>query len=357
MELVSNQFAKHFQQYIASPYQDPLYCLGDALHVLCELPDESIDFVMTSPPYWAKREYLGGGIGLEDTAEAYIVNLLAIIKQIHRLLKPTGSFWLNIGDTYRNKHLLGIPWRLALTMMDEQGWVLRNSVIWNKVKGAPDNSTDKLRNLHEHLFHFTKKAQGYYYDVDAIRSNPRQSRIVNGTIISATGVSGVRYKRQIELSTALTDEQQRKAATALDEMLEKMRNGEIADFRMIIRDQQRTTHSSSVKVSGRARELAEKGFYFLAYHPEGSKPGDVWEIIPEDTQKRKFHFAPYPEDLCKIPILSTCPEEGIALDPFCGTGTTTYVARILGRKSVGIDLSEEYLYYALQRSNLLVGIR
>lgn len=357
MELVINQFATHFQQYISNPYKDPLYCLGDSLVILRELPDKSVDFAMTSPPYWGKREYLAGGIGLEDTPEEYIANLLATIKEIHRLLKSTGSFWLNIGDTYRNKHLLGIPWRLASKMMDEQGWILRNSVIWNKVKGAPDNSVDKLRNLHEHVFHFTKKTQGYYYDVDAIRSNPRQSRIVNGAVISATGVSGVRYKRQIELSTSLTEDEKKQAVIALDEMLEKVRKGAIADFRMIIRDQQRATHSSSTRVSGRARELEEKGYYFLAYHPDGSKPSDIWEIIPEDTQKRKFHFAPYPEDLCKIPILATCPEDGIALDPFCGTGTTTYVARILGRKSIGIDLSKEYLLYALHRSNVLVGIR
>ena len=140
----------------------------------------------------------------------------------------------------------------------------------------------------------------------------------------------------------------------MNDMLDRVRRGEIADFRMIIRGQQRTTHSNSVAVSGRARELQEKGFYFLTYHPRGSKPGDVWEIIPEDTQKREFHFAPYPADLCRIPLLATCPERGIALDPFCGTGTTNYVAKLLGRKSVGIDLCEEYLQYAVARTGFLI---
>ncbi len=102
---------------------------------------------------------------------------------------------------------------------------------------------------------------------------------------------------------------------------------------MIIRGQQRTTHSDSERVSGRARELQGEGFYFLKYHPNGSKLSDVWDILPEDTQKRKGHFAAYPEDLCKIPILTTCPSDGIVLDPFCGTGTTNYVAFCLGTAS------------------------
>jgi site-specific DNA-methyltransferase (adenine-specific) len=112
---------------------------------------------------------------------------------------------------------------------------------------------------------------------------------------------------------------------------------------MIIRGQQRATHSPSERVSGRAKELRDKGFYFLRYHPNGSKPNDVWDILPEDTQNREAHFAPFPLDLCLIPILATCPEPGVVLDPFCGTGTTLLAARTLGRRSVGIDLSASYL--------------
>jgi len=118
---------------------------------------------------------------------------------------------------------------------------------------------------------------------------------------------------------------------------------------MIIRGQQRTTHSNSAKVSGRAKELLDRGYYFLKYHPNGSKPRDVWDIIPEDTQKRKSHFAPFPEDLCKIPILATCPEGGIVLDPFMGTGTSMAVAYSFERKSIGIDISEEYIKLAENR--------
>lgn len=270
------------------------------------------------------------------------------------VLKDTGSFWLNIGDSYQNKHLLGIPWRVALELTDNQGWVLRNDVVWNKVKGGPDNSKDKLRNVHEYVFHFVKRPTGYYYDVDAIRSNPKKSRVRNGSVVSATGVRGVRYKRQLELSTQLSDAEKTNATAALNVMLQQIAEGKIADFRMIIRGQQRTTHSDSEHVSGRARELREKGFYFLRYHPKGSKPSDVWDILPEDTQRRHSHFALYPEDLCKIPILASCPPGGIVLDPFCGTGTTNLVALLLERKSVGIDLSEAYLAIAEDRCSLLL---
>lgn len=137
-------------------------------------------------------------------------------------------------------------------------------------------------------------------------------------------------------------------------MLAGVESGRIADFRMIIRRQQRSTHSESESVSGRAKELARNGFYFLKYHPNGSKPGDVWEIMPEDTQGRDGHFAPYPQDLCRIPILASCPPGGVVLDPFCGTGTTPLVAHQLARKSVGIDVSERYIAAARERCNFLV---
>ncbi|NCT26204.1 site-specific DNA-methyltransferase [Bacillus subtilis subsp. subtilis] len=353
MEKNTASYTEQVSDYIKSDDINPLFLCGDSLQVLKDLPDESIDFCMTSPPYWQKREYSGGGIGLEKDYKEFINNLLLITKEIYRVLKPTGSFWLNLGDSYQQKKLLAIPWRVAIAMMDEQKWILRNDVVWNKVKGGMDNSKDKLGNVHEPLFHFVKKNK-YYYDVDAIRSNPSQAKVVNGSVVSATGISGVRYKRQIELSTALTDEQKANAFTALENILNDVREGRLSDFRMVIKKQQRTTHSDSSGLSGRAKELEEKGFYFLKYHPKGSKPSDVWDIIPEDRQRKDNHFAPYPEDLCKIPILATCPPDGIALDPFAGTGTTMLVAKQYGRKSIGVDLSEEYLKVAEERCSVLV---
>jgi len=326
---------------------------GDALEILRSLPDECVDCCMTSPPYWGQREYQSGGIGLEETTQDYIDALCDIIGEVRRVLKTEGSLWLNIGDAYRNKSLVGIPWRVALRLIDEQNWLLRNDVIWHKVKGSPDNSKDKLRHVYEDVFHFVKSKRAYY-DIDAIRTKPRSTQVKNGAVVSATGVSGVRYKRQIELSTALTPLEKRNAFEALNSILADISQGNLSDFRMIIRGQQRATHSDSERVSGRAKELRDKGFYFMKYNPKGAKPSDVWDIIPEDTQKRTGHFAPYPEDLCRLPILATCPPGGTVLDPFCGTGTTLLVARQLGRNAIGIDVAEDYLETTRERLSFLI---
>ncbi len=351
--IVEKEYSRGVEAYLRQGRLRPLLLLGDAKTVLDQLPPSCIDFAMTSPPYWGKREYDGGGIGLEPDYHEFVRHLTEIFLSLQRVLKPEGSFWLNIGDTYQAKGLVGVPWRVALELTDRQGWILRNSVIWNKIKSGMDNTKDRLGNVHEHVFHFVKQAK-YYYNADAIRSKPREAKVVHGAVVSATGVSGVRYKRQIELSTSLSEREKQAAFKALDQILAEVSSGRISDFRMIIRGQQRATHSDSEKISGRAKELLDKGFYFLRYHPNGSKPADVWDIIPEDTQRREAHFAPYPVDLCRIPILATCPEGGVVLDPFCGTGTTLLAARDLGRRSIGIDISHHYLTLARERCATLL---
>lgn len=352
--IILNDFRFAFESYKRNPSTIPLLLNGDALTVLKNISSDSVDFVMTSPPYWGQREYENGGIGHELNYIDFIKNLTVICLEIKRILVPTGSFWLNLGDTYSGKGLVGIPWRVAFELTDKQGWIMRNNVIWNKMKGGMDSTKDRLANVYEQLFHFVKQSKGYYYNIDAIRSKPRVAKIVNGAVVSATGVSGIRYKRQIELSTALSEDEKMMALLSLEQTLTDVASGKISDFRMIIRGQQRTTHSNSEKVSGRAKELRDKGFYFLKYHPKGSKPGDVWDISPEDTQQREMHFAPYPLELCNIPLLATCPEDGIALDPFCGTGTTLIAARNFNRKSVGIDISHYYLEITQQRCHSLL---
>jgi site-specific DNA-methyltransferase (adenine-specific) len=321
---------------------------GDALPLLRAMPNDSVDMCLTSPPYWGHREYEMQGIGQEANWEGYISALCDILGEVKRVLKAGGSIWLNVGDTYQSKSLCGIPWRIAINLIDNHGLILRNSVVWNKIKGSPDNSKDKLRNIYENVFHFVKNKR-YYYDADEIRSKPPESKVVNGSVVSATGVTGVRYKRQIELSTALSPTEKIEALRALNSILDDVRLKRIFDFRMIIRGQQRTTHSDSTKVSGRAKEIKDKGFYFLKYHPNGSKPSDVWDIIPEDTQGRQSHFAPFPADLCRLPILATCPRGGIVLDPFCGTGTTLAVAKMLGRSAIGFDIAPSYAEMARKR--------
>lgn len=319
---------------------------GDAFSCLQRFPAECIDMVITSPPYWRQREYgTGVGLGSEESVAAYISSLSRIFREVKRVLKPNGSFWLNLGDTYEDKRLLGIPWRVAIHLQDVQGWILRNSVVWHKLKGSPDNAKDKLRNVHEIVFHFVKQ-KSYYYDVDAIRNTPKSAMIKNGAVVTATGVSGINYRRQIVRSPDLNDEEKQRALAALEATLQKVSDGELYDFRMIIRGRQRATHSESTKLSGRAAELARNGFCILPYHKLGSKPGDVWDIIPEDEWRTDGHYAPFPIELCNIPIKATCPFDGILLDPFAGTGTALVAAIHLNRRAIGIDNCGEYLVVA-----------
>jgi len=341
--------AARLTEYLAGRDPQPLFLRGDALETLRLFPAASVDCCLTSPPYFGHRRYAGGGLGAEGRWQDYVAALGAVTDELRRVLRPAGSLWLNLGDTYRGKRQLGVPWRVAFHLADEQGWTLRNSVVWHKVKGGPDASCDRLRNVHELLFHFVLQPKGYYYNADAVRHAPRAARVVGGAVVSATGVSGVRYRRQIELSTALSAAEKEAAGAALDGMLSEVGAGRLADFRMVVRGRQRPTHSDETAVSGRAKELQERGFYFLRYHPGGAKPGDVWDIMPEDTQGREAHFAPFPPDLCRIPILATCPPGGVLLDPFCGTGTAMLVARELGRRAIGIDVAAEYLALAEER--------
>lgn len=324
---------------------------GDSQDVLQQFPDNSVDCVMTSPPYWGVRDYEGESqLGLEESHEEFIDNLLDIFGEIQRVLKPEGSFWLNIGDTYEDKDLQGVPWRTALALKDRQDWMLRNDIIWNKVKGNPSAATDRLRVMHEYIFHFVQQ-KSYYYDDDAIREDEdfELDFKENGDVVSPTGVSGTRYRRQIENNENLTEEEKQNALDELEEHLEKLKTREIKDFRMVIRDEQRTTHGDSEDLSGRARELAETGFYFLRYNAKGAIPGNIWDIVPEDEHRDDSHCAVYPVDLCETPIKATCPEDGVVLDPFAGTGTTVVAANKFGRRGIGIDASKEYLETAESR--------
>ncbi|MDQ3695988.1 MAG: site-specific DNA-methyltransferase [Chloroflexota bacterium] len=327
---------------------DTVLLEGDAATVLATLPAALADMCLTSPPYWGQRAYDNpDGFGRERRPEQYVARLVAACGEVRRVLKPAGSLWLNLGDTYRRKQLLGIPWRVALALQAD-GWILRNAIVWDKEKGNPCNARDKLRNVHELVFHLVRQDQ-YYYDLDAIRHEPGRATNRDGKLTTPTGVNGSKYARQIARGTSLSEAERANALAALREALARVERGEIADFRMIIRGTQRTTHSEATDLSGRAQELRRHGFCILPYHKNGSKPGDVWRITPEDAWRTDGHYAVFPVELCELPIKATCPPGGIVLDPFAGTGTTLVAARLLGRRAIGIDLSPAYLERARQR--------
>lgn len=151
--------------------------IGNVLDVLPQVPSGTVQCVVTSPPYWGLRDYGGpssrwgdgweGGLGQEPHWEAYVVHLTEVFREVHRVLRSDGTLWLNLGDSYRNKQLLGLPWRVVLALQDE-GWLLRSEAIWHKTSGMPENVTDRPTNAFEPVFMLTKKAD-YYYDAEAVR--------------------------------------------------------------------------------------------------------------------------------------------------------------------------------------------
>lgn len=327
------------------------FLLGDCLSILKKMEGESVDCIITSPPYWGMRAYDNEEseheIGNETQFTQYVKALTSVFTEAKRVLKKGGSFWLNLGDKYVDKRLLGMPWRVAISLMDS-GWIMRNDVIWHQLKGT-QSCKDRLRDSYEHIFHFVKSKK-YYYDADSIRIKPSRLPIVSSnSTTSSTGVSGKKYRKLIKESSELTEQEKINAEKALDEVLSEIRLGIVNDFRMTIRGAQRTWHSDNIKISGRAKELVNRGYYIMRISAKGHLPSDVWNIVTEDTWRTDSHCAVYPEELLKIPILATCPENGIVLDPFSGTGTTISAAIKLGRRGVGIELSPEYLKISQQR--------
>ena len=324
---------------------------GDCLTVLRNADSESVNCIVTSPPYWGMRAYDNEEdeheVGNELSFNQYVDKLVTIFHEAKRVLAKDGSFWLNLGDKYVNKELLGMPWRVAIALMDD-GWVMRNDVIWHQLK-VTQSCKDRLRDSYEHVFHFVKSKK-YYYDADAILIKPSRLPVVTeNSTTSSTGVSGRKYRKQIRESKELTEQEKINAEKALDDVLAEIKAGVVNDFRMTIRGNQRAWHGNNARISGRAKELVNRGFYVMKIHAKGHLPSDVWDIVTEDTWRTDSHCAVYPEELVRIPILSTCPQNGIVLDPFSGTGTTVSAALKLGRRGVGIELSPKYIKTSKER--------
>ena len=279
---------------------------GDSLGVLKTLEENTIDCCVTSPPYYALRDYgVDGQIGLEETPEKYIERLTEVFKEVHRVLKPNGTMWLNIGDSYagncsvtstgrcgmgkpreridhrvfdgiKPKDLIGIPWMLAFSLRNA-GWYLRQDIIWHKPNPMPESVTDRCTKSHEYIF-LMSKSQKYYFDYEAI---------------------------------------QEEAVTHADRRIGKRvtYDGKRKDEVYVVRNKR-----------------------------------DVWSI--NVMPNKEAHFATYPPKLVSTCILAGCPEGGIVLDPFMGSGTTGLVANKLGRHYVGIELNPQYVEMAKRRIGL-----
>ena len=296
-------------------YQDEHVTLyhGKALDVVREMADESVDCIVTSPPYFGLRDYgVDGQYGAEETPQEFVDNLVTLYREARRVLATDGTFWLNLGDSYNAKPgqrkagdkagdkqrtkrgstgspsrsvagippkgMIGIPWRVALALQDD-GWILRNDIIWSKPNAMPESVRDRLSSRHEHLFLFTK-SQRYWFDLDPIREQYEGDRAPS-----------------------------RRAR------------------------------------SGRVNKENSATGHWSGEHT-GRNPGDVWEISTQPFSGA--HFAVFPKELPRRCVVAGCKPGGTVLDPFSGSGTTGAAAVQSGRRYVGIDINADYLDLSLK---------
>jgi DNA modification methylase len=311
-------------------YADNLVTLwhGDARRVLPWLPGSSVDCIVTSPPYYGLRNYGDEPeqIGHEETPTEYVEAIREVLGACARLLKPTGTCWLNIGDAYSTKppggrgrtsqfvtgnrraariqhggqvvrelpekNLLGLPWRVALALQDD-GWILRQEIIWDKPTYMPEAVTDRPTRSHEQIFLLTRSPR-YSYDADAIRERPDPAQQQHNE----------RYAREYE------------------------------------------THSQKVPTRGQPGNVNSLGIHSRP-GKGGRNANSVWRVSM--TPSRHEHYAAYPVELPRRCIAAGSPEGGVVLDPFSGTGTTGEAARRLGRHYIGVDTHLPYLDIQVDR--------
>jgi DNA modification methylase len=298
----------------------------DILTGMAKIPNESVDCIITSPPYWQLRDYKWDGQwGLEPTFGLYLEHLWQFMEESMRVLKTEGTVWINLGDTYSktgmsggnpekfpealkinrpkslipDKCLLLIPHRFAIGCID-RGWIIRNDIIWAKRNGMPESVTDRFSKKHEYFF-LIVKSDDYYFDLDGIRDNHSQSTVQ-------------RYK------TGWKGFEDRDYTNGPQSHYGKFSNNPEAK-----------------------KEALEKG----------KNPGsvsDFWDIptMPSNDD----HYATYNTRLIDKPIVAGCPIGGTILDPFMGTGTTGIRALELGRNFIGIEGSEKHFNDAKKKIEL-----
>lgn len=311
---------------------------GDALAVLKGLPDDSVNCCVTSPPYWGLRDYKDENqLGLEDTPEKYVRNLVRVFREVRRVLRDDGTFWLVIGDTYSAgsawtdeddkrlrerfkgqtaehkpgrgskikphrspnlppKNLVGIPWKVAFALQAD-AWYLRAEVIWSKPNCMPESISDRPTRSHENIFLLTSSRK-YEYNADLIRE----------------------LLAEDSLARALRERHGGKYQDA-----DPAEHGNIKK-------------GANYGKGGDPEKIAPSG---------GRNKRSVWEVATQAFPDA--HFATFPPKLIEPCILAGCPQGGTVLDPFMGSGTTGIVSLNNKRKFIGIELNPEYVAMAEKR--------
>lgn len=310
---------------------------GDAYALIRQVPDNSVDLVVTSPPYFRQRDY-GAGIGSEDDVDAYVSNLVVMFRECVRVIRDTGSVVFNVGDKYINGSLLLVPFRFALAALETGIARLVNEITWVKQNPTPRQFRRRLVSSTEPFFHFVK-TDDYYYDMDAFLRSERDDLSSR----RRTNV-GERYFRLIAESD-LTVEQKQLARASLEAVIAEVREGKIADFRMKIRG----IHAAAFggQDGGRKIQLERNGFTIIRILGNRIKR-DLIES-PVENVKGSIHPAVYPVRLI-VEILNLLTRKGdLVLDPFMGSGSTAVACKRTERHYLGFDLNPEYCSEAERR--------
>jgi len=284
---------------VVIPYTPMRFIQGNCLDKLQELEDNSIDCVVSSPPYFGLRDYgVNGQFGLEKTYQEYIANTVKVFETFKPKLKETATIWWNIGDSYKNKNLLMIPNRVAIALQDA-GWFIRSEIIWQKTNCNPESTLDRPTNSHEKIWLITKSAK-YYYDAEAIKEPQKLDSIKRCGRDTWNSKIG-KFKYAIPNVEAF-----------------KTKNKKVFDL------------------------------YKSGKTPLKNKR-NVWSLARSSF--RAAHFATFPIKLIEPCIKAGCPENGTVLDPFAGAGTVGLVCKQLNREAILIELNPDYIEIAKNRIN------
>lgn len=315
--------------------------LGDNNEILQTLPSNSIDLVITSPPYFQQRDYGGGGVGNEKTVEEYVVNLIKIFKECVRVTKETGTIVFNLGDKYIDGNLLLVPYRFAIEVQKLRLVKLINELTWIKTNPTPKQCNKKLISATEPFFIFSK-TDNYFFNRDAFLEY--NDNLYSGTKKKAGKDVGKKYFELIEKSN-LSIEQKTQAKKELLEVITEAKQGKIESFRMKIKGVHALPYGG--QAGGRLTQIETKGFTIIKIHGNSMRR-DIIESTVE-TIKGNIHPAVYPEFIIQELLKLLTKENDIVLDPFLGSGTTAVVAQRLKRNYIGIEIHSNYIEYAEKR--------
>lgn len=321
------------------PFLDTVQC-GNNTGLLRLIPDNSIDLVVTSPPYFNQRDGAGRADGTEFYVDNYVDAMMDVFYECVRVIRPTGSIVFNMGDKYSEGGLLLVPYRFAIRAIDTKRAYLVNDITWFKPNPTPRQYKRRLAGSTEPFFHFVK-GPDYYYDPDSFMAVHEPQKPRTSTV---TPSLGGRYRRLIRDSD-LTRKQKADALAELEATIGDVRRGKITGFRMKIRG----IHSLPFggNAGGRLTQIQKRGFTIIRMSGAPLKKDAI--TCPVESLKWNCHTAVYPVRLIRELVALLTPPGAIVLDPYMGSGSTGVAAKTTGRHYIGMEINPKYCAAARDR--------